>query len=264
MLACPLDLQPLTRTERVWRCSGNHSYDEAREGYVNLLPPGRPSRKNAGDDKASVDARRRFLNAGHYEVLAAQLSAITDSLTPDAVLDVGCGEGYYTGWLRAREVAGVDISHAGIRLAARAHPSIAFAIGNAAALPVVTASADVAVSVFAPIDPEEFARVVAPGGHAVVAVPGADHLAAIRSLLYVTPQPHDEALPELGARFELVDTQRLAAEITVDEDTRRDLLTMTPYRFAVPPEALERAHRHEGPTTTPISFLVARYRRRSG
>jgi 23S rRNA (guanine745-N1)-methyltransferase len=93
VLACPTDLLTLTRQGATWVCPNAHSYDVAREGYVNLLPPGRPSRRSAGDDKDSVAARRRFLNAGYYASLADRVATMVAALAPRAVLDVGCGEG---------------------------------------------------------------------------------------------------------------------------------------------------------------------------
>jgi len=240
LLACPIDLLPLTFSGATYRCAHNHAYDQSRDGYVNLLPPGKPSRLNSGDDLDSIHARRRFLDAGHYAPLAQQVAEAVAAAKPDAsVADIGCGEGYYTAQLTGREVVGLDLSRAGIRLAARRHKQATFAIGNAMALPIVPSSVEVAVSVFAPVVPDEFARVVAPGGHAVIAVPGADEL------------------------FELIRTERVRSNITLAAaDALSDLLTMTPYRFAVPPEAIERALAAPTPLLTSIDFVVAVLRRR--
>jgi 23S rRNA (guanine745-N1)-methyltransferase len=264
ILGCPIDRAPLVRVGPTWKCDAGHSYDVAREGYVNLLPPGKPSRKKAGDDKESIAARRRFLGAGYYAPLAEAVAATVAKHGPATVLDVGCGEGYYTAHLRGSEVVGIDISAPGIRAAARAYPSATFAVGNALGLPVVAGSCDAVVSVFAPVDPDEFARVVSPDGVAVIAIPGAAHLEGVRALLYETPRPHDEALPlELDHRFELVSVDRVGATITLpDNDTLRDLLTMTPYRFAVPPEIVARAAAASTPLTTAIAFLVGVFRLR--
>ena len=263
-LACPIDLAPLARVDTAWRCPSGHAYDVARDGYVNLLPPGRPARTKSGDDLESIHARRRFLDAGHYAVLADHLavaSAAVASSTTET-LDVGCGEGYYTARLAGATV-GVDLSRAGIRLAARRHKSVTFAVANAMALPVVSAGVDLAASVFAPVVPDEFARIVRPGGHVIVAVPGADHLAALRARLYQTPLPHDEAVPLADDdRFIPVDRQRLRGEITLAAtDDLADLVMMTPYRFAVPPDAITRALAAPAPFTTPIEFVVSVFRR---
>ncbi|MDP1793837.1 MAG: hypothetical protein Q8K63_06830, partial [Acidimicrobiales bacterium] len=108
-LACPLDLLALERDDGAWRCPSGHSYDVSKEGYVNLLPPGKPSRKESGDDVESIQARRRFLDAGHYAPLAKRLAHLTGELSDrGTILDVGCGEGYYTAQLQGGEVVGVD------------------------------------------------------------------------------------------------------------------------------------------------------------
>ncbi|MEY2470350.1 MAG: rRNA (guanine745-N1)-methyltransferase [Actinomycetota bacterium] len=266
VLACPLDKLALERAGAAWRCLAGHSYDISRDGYVNLLPPGKPSRRASGDDVESIHARRRFLDAGHYDVLARRLSVLSAELAGSGVaLDVGCGEGYYTGQLGGGEVIGVDLSRAGIRLAARRHRTVTFAIANALALPVVAESVDVLVSVFAPVVADEFARICKPGGHALLAVPAAKHLAALRARLYETPQPHDEEIPLVGDNgFALIHVEQVVGEITLPTpEAVRDLITMTPYRFAVPPDAIERAVAGPVPLTTPIEFAVAVLRRES-
>lgn len=263
ILGCPIDHRVLTRVDATWKCDAGHSYDIAREGYVNLLPPGKPSRKKAGDDKESIAARRRFLDAGYYAPLADAVASLVAQTGATTVLDVGCGEGFYTGHLRGAPVVGIDISAPGIKAAARAYPSATFAVGNALALPVVDASCHATVSVFAPVDPDEFARVTATDGAAVIAIPGARHLEAVRGLLYAEPRPHDEVLPlALDRRFELASIERVASTITLpDHQTLTDLLTMTPYRFAVPPDVVARAMEAPTPLTTPIEFVVGVFRR---
>ncbi len=249
----------------MWRCGAGHSYDIAREGYVNLLPPGKPSRQKSGDDRESVQARRRFLDAGHYQALADHVATVSSELCTGQgdTLDVGCGEGYYTARLAGAGVVGLDLSRAGIRLAARRHKAVTFAVANAMALPIVTAGVDVAVSIFSPVDPTEFTRVVRPGGHVILAIPGAQHLAALRARLYDVPIPHDEAVPLANdPGFTRVTTARVKAEATLATPADvADLVSMTPYRFAVPPDAIERALAAPTPLTTPIEFVIAVVRR---
>ncbi len=265
MLACPLDLRALERVGDAWRCADGHSYDVSRDGYVNLLPPGKSSRLKSGDDVDSIHARRRFLDAGNYATLARRLGALSRELSngTGATVDVGCGEGYYTSSLSGAEVVGLDLSRSGIRLAARRYKSATFAVANALALPLVTDAVNQLVSVFAPVVPDEFARVCRAEAHVVIAVPAARHLAAVRALLYETPQLHDEVVPLVDDdRFALAHLEQVVGEIEIaDRDMLRDLITMTPYRFAVPPDAIERALTAPTPFTTPIGFAVAVLRR---
>lgn len=264
VLGCPLDDLALDRLGDSWRCPKGHSYDVSRDGYVNLLPPGKASRRGSGDDVESIHARRRFLDAGHYGVLARRLAVLSAELAgAGVVVDVGCGEGYYTGQLGGRDVVGVDLSRAGIRLAARRYRAVTFAIANAVTLPILTESADVIVSAFAPVVADEFARICKPGAHALVAVPAAQHLAGLRARLYETPRPHDEAVPLISDdRFALVHLEHVVGQMILSTaEAVRDLVTMTPYRFAVPPDAIERALADAAPLATPVEFAVAVLRR---
>ena len=152
-LACPLDRLVLERAVSSWRCPSGHSYDVSKDGYVNLLPPGKPSRAKSGDDLDSIHARRRFLADGYYAPLADLVAAMSAALAPATTVDIGCGEGYYTAGLAGDELIGLDLSRAGIRLAARRYKNATFAVANAMALPVANASVDLAVSVFAPVIP---------------------------------------------------------------------------------------------------------------
>ena len=72
---CPLCQQVLVFNEQSYRCTNNHSFDQAKEGYVNLLPVQHKHSKDPGDNKAMVNARRAFLDLGFYQPL---VKAITE------------------------------------------------------------------------------------------------------------------------------------------------------------------------------------------
>ena len=115
LFICPLCQSPLQPALDTWRCDGslhakqtNHPFDVARQGYVNLLPVQQKKSKSPGDSQASIEARKRFLNAGHYQPLQALIcQKMAELLVKDELiskqtskpvnwLDIGCGEGYYT------------------------------------------------------------------------------------------------------------------------------------------------------------------------
>ena len=128
---CPLCAAPLTRGERAYACPSGHAFDRSAAGYVHLLPANQKHSKNPGDDKAMVAARSAFLEKGYYAPLREALCALvlrdTADLPAPALLDSGCGEGYYTQGVhralaeagRAPETAGVDLSKFALRRAAR-------------------------------------------------------------------------------------------------------------------------------------------------
>ena len=120
LFCCPLCAAPLEREAGVCRCPKGHSFDLAREGYVHLLPPNRKHSALPGDDRDMVLARREFLSAGYYQSLLNTICSQILSLSGEApaLLDAGCGEGYYTAGVfqalrsagRRPRVAGTDIS----------------------------------------------------------------------------------------------------------------------------------------------------------
>ena len=96
---CPLCQLPLAFDQRSWRCASQHQFDRAKEGYVNLLPVQHKRSRQPGDSAEMMQARRDFLDAGHYQPLQQQVCDLLAGILPPGaakVLDIGCGEGYYT------------------------------------------------------------------------------------------------------------------------------------------------------------------------
>ena len=131
LFRCPVCAAPLDRGERAYTCPNGHSYDIAREGYVHLLPANRKHARDPGDDRDMAAARNRFLSGGWYAPLRRTLCELAlerlgETAAP-AVLDSGCGEGYYTAGVyralmetgRPVRMAGVDLSKPSLRWAAR-------------------------------------------------------------------------------------------------------------------------------------------------
>ena len=240
MLRCPVCRSPLARQGKRYRCVRGHSFDVARSGYVNLLRSG--SAHSRGDALAMVRSRRAFLEAGHYRPLLEELKRRVprSHLAQDGVrslLDVGCGEGYFTAGLAEAipgwEVWGIDISRDAVDLAARRHPEVNFAVAAARDLPILDASVDVAVSTFGPHEPGELRRVLRPRGRLLVASPGAAHLVELRRMLYrdVRPPGH-QAVEDLRAGWTLIDRAELRYVLKLDLGERGALLAMTPYAWA--------------------------------
>lgn len=181
--------------DRTLRCASGHAFDLARQGYVNFLtaPPGA-----AADDAAMVAARQEVLDSGLYAPFAQALAAAAASIDlPDGiVLDVGAGTGYYTAAvldaLPGRVGVALDLSAHAARRAARAHPRLGAVVGDVRRrLPVRDGGAAVILDVFAPRNPPEFTRALAPGGAVLVVTPAADHLTELVTLLGM---PHVDPL----------------------------------------------------------------------
>lgn len=180
-----------------------HCFDIARSGYVNLLQPQDRRSREPGDAAGAVAARRRLFDAGVGAALLEALAAsIGDLGLPQGArtLDIGSGEGSLLGALAARfalEAAGVELSARAADLAARRHPGVLWLVANAdRGLPVADGSLDLVLSITARRNPGECARVLAPGGHLVVAVPAADDVAELREAA-LGGAAHQDRVPKL-------------------------------------------------------------------
>jgi 23S rRNA (guanine745-N1)-methyltransferase len=242
-LLCPVRAcgESLTREERAFRCPRGHSFDLARSGYCNLLQPQDSKSKHPGDPKEAVLARRRFLEAGHGDFLAAALLEIFDALPlppRPAVLDVGCGEGFFLGTLageREIEGHGIDLSVPAIELAARRWPGLSWFVVNAdRALPYADASFDLALSLTARRNAPELRRVLKPSGRLLIAIPGEDDLIELREAVLGEGVRRDRipaVSAELAGHFELKAHQTIRQQSRLDAPSLRDLLAST-YRGA--------------------------------
>ena len=252
LFCCPLCGRSLERDAARWFCSGGHSFDRAAAGYVHLLPVNRKHSQNPGDDKSMVAARSTFLDKGYYAPLRDALcQAVTEYAAnfPDPVLvDSGCGEGYYTaGLFRALseaepdpKIAGVDLSKAALRRAAKRAPEAEFAVASVYHLPIPDGAADILVNIFSPLAIDEFARVLRPGGLFCYAVPSARHLWEMKKVLYSAPY-ENPVKREAYNGF----TWRSVKEIrhTVCLECGTDIMAlfrMTPYAWKTPREGVAR------------------------
>ena len=270
---CPLCGGVLSEIPGGLRCPAGHCFDRAREGYVNLLPVNRKHSRTPGDDKDMVAARRAFLEKGWYRPLRETLEALAVELTgpAPAVLDAGCGEGYYTAGVREAllaagktpEVAGIDISKAALQKAGKRHPGIAFAVASAYRLPAADGRVDLLLNVFSPLAIDEFRRVLRPGGIYLYVVPGAKHLWELKEALYERPYLNEEKeTPYEGFAYERIVPVRYAVHLPCQEDIHA-LFQMTPYYWKTPREGAARLAELRRMDCT-IDFQVHVFRRIQG
>ena len=258
MLICPVCGLPLFQEGRSLRCENRHSFDIAKEGYVNLLRSGK-SGDLIGDDKTSARCRRDFLNKGYYSILKDSLVALFAD-KEGKLLDICCGEGSYTSALgenSALSVFGFDISREMVRLAAK-RGNGTFFVANMAAIPVGDDTFDYAVHLFAPFNEKEFARILKPGGRLYAVIPGKEHLFGLKEAAYDTPYYNDEKLPETR-ELKLVGTQKVSGNITLETQEDIDaVFRMTPYYFHTSMKDKEKLAALDI-LETPISFVIAEF-----
>lgn len=272
-------MEPLKSEEHACVCAKGHSFDRAKSGYVNLLLPGDKRSKVPGDNQVMVLARQKFLNKGYYQPLALavggclseKLAGLPPQKQPLAVLDAGCGEGYYTAHIRKAladqnlsfRMFGVDISKIALDKAAKREKQAEFAVASVFHLPVAEASLDAMTILFAPYSPEEAQRALKPGGLMLQVVPGERHLLELKNAVYDKPYANETKEETLDG-FELIDHKHLEypMDLTCSEDIE-NLFTMTPYYYKTPMEDRQRLSSLDSLRIT-ASFEILLYKRSGG
>lgn len=249
-LICPLDGKKLHLNERSWRCDNGHSYDVAKQGYVNLLPVQNKRSKDPGDSKAMVQARREYLEQGYYQPLAQALANTVLMKDEQTVLDAGCGEGYYLRYLIQQaeqngndlSLAGLDISKWAVQAAAKRDKRLSWLVASNSSIPLADNSIDTILCVFGfPVE-AEFKRVLKPGGRLVMVDPAGDHLKELKAIIYSELKSKNETLPITAPDFELASEQRVTFPVSLTSNQAiKDLLTMTPHLYRSSAEGRERA-----------------------
>lgn len=271
LLRCPICEQALALEGSGVRCSRGHSFDLARQGYLNLLRSGPPRH---ADTAEMVAARDRFLGAGHYRSIAIGLGeAVRAGLTTVrsavpglvSVLEAGAGTGWYLAalldGLPGRGIA-LDISVAAARRAARSHPRVAALVADTwQPLPLVEGRLDVVTSVFAPRNVAEFARVLKPDGVLAVATPLPEHLVELRQslgLLDIGEDKQERLAGSLGGSFRLLEERTVAHPAAWSPSVVADLVGMGPNAFHLgPDERAERVAHLADPTEVSVAVSLS-------
>lgn len=248
LLTCPVCYLRFSRVGSSLKCINGHSFDVAKEGYINLALGKMP-----GDTKEMLLARREFLERGYYHPLSAALNEIVASyvqtqeqivggLPHFMLLDAGCGEGYYLGQIQQYLVehfpqmeccaVGLDISKDAIRMAARRYKQLSWVVANVKERLVFANDAlHVLLNIFAPRNVDEFARIVMLGGIAIVVIPGPSHLHRLRSVLHlldIEEQKEQRVIEQFSARFALLTSKSITYQISLKKAEIALAVLMTP------------------------------------
>jgi 23S rRNA (guanine745-N1)-methyltransferase len=245
LFRCPVCRADLTQVERSLRCPQRHSFDLARTGYVNLLTGHGAAPAEGGDGPQQLARRDAFLGQGHFDGIT---DAIRDDLGPEVhqILDAGCGTAHHlhrlVGDRGSLTAAGIDVSKDAATYAAKRHPDFAFAVADIwRDWPVRDAAADVVLSIFAPKNFPEAARVLRQGGILAVAFPGPDHLIELRQAFGLLDQSEGKTEAYATAMAEAIGPprhRRLRATVRLDAAAIANVILMGPNAHRTSLEAL--------------------------
>ena len=243
-LRCPNCGNALEKQEKAYICPKGHSFDIARQGYVNLLTVQQKHSLNPGDTREQVLSRRAFLEEGYYAPICGALIEEAKNLgISGPVLDIGCGEGYYSSRLAEAldaELVGLDISKEAVRCAAAKYKGPTWLTATAAHIPVEEESVQLVTSLFALTLPEEFKRVLRKDGYYFQVLAAQDHLLGLKSIIYPELKFKDkDTVPSLPG-FELVKSVPIRFTFTVEGQQVQNLFSMTPHVFRIGKDGAQR------------------------
>jgi len=255
---CPICRAPLLQhlPSKGFYCKNKHHFDLAKEGYLNLLPAQHKNSKEPGDSRAMMRARRNFLEAGFYQPMAEALSAIIDKHRQEHsithILDVGCGEGYYSRQIEEHsqcsenlDLHGIDIAKNAIFAAAKKQQNARFIVASNKSMPYADHYFDLLFRVYAPSSDKEITRLLKPNGLLLTVTPGPRHLWQLKEFIYKDVKEHavDVLLPE---GFKKIESERVSYKIQPDQDQRMALLQMTPFAWRATGEVKNKIQRSSG------------------
>lgn len=267
---CPLCQLPLSLEQRSYRCENNHQFDMAKEGYVNLMPVQQKRSKDPGDNKEMMQARRTFLAHDFYAPMREHVAtALKTALNSDEgqILDIGCGEGYYTHYFQQvlaqddnnYQLFGLDISKVAVRYGAKRYPDVSFCVASSHKLPFADSSLAAIIRIYAPCKHEELNRCIEQGGVMLTVTPGSHHLYQLRELIYQDVRLHDET-PEQIEGFELVSESKLDYIMKLTGQQADDLLQMTPFAWKAS-ETLRTGLKQQSLFECRADFMIRAYRK---
>ena len=239
--ACPICQENLTLVESSLKCRNRHSFDLAKFGYVNLAPQ---IKQSANYDKENFQNRQQILEAGFYQaILDAVSDLLANSETSTTVLDIGCGEGFYSRKLQERHpdktFYAFDISKDSVQIAAKSEPNWAvnWFVGDLARLPIKDASMDILLDIFSPANYGEFRRVLSKDGILIKVIPTKNHLKEIRQKVQDQLTNKDYSNQDIKEHFQehftILSSQTASLTKTITAEQLQALLSMTPLLFHI-------------------------------
>ena len=239
--ACPICQENLTLVESSLKCSNRHSFDLAKFGYINLAPK---IKQSANYDKENFQNRQQILEAGFYQaILDAVSDLLANSKNVKTILDIGCGEGFYSRKLQERHpdktFYAFDISKDSVQIATKSEPNWAvnWFVGDLSRLPLQDASMDILLDIFSPANYGEFRRVLSKDGILIKAIPTENHLKEIRQRVQDQLTNKDYSNQDIKNHFQehftILSSQMASLTKTITAEQLQALLSMTPLLFHI-------------------------------
>lgn len=232
LLQCPICHGAMTVDDNgTVRCLANHSFDMAKQGYVNMMTHPATSMY----DKSLFEARKEVIDSDLYrEVYNVILAELAGDV---AMLDTGCGEGSHLANLKASYsgdmvASGIDIAKEGIVQAAKNYSDMMWIVGDLAKSPYAEEAFDIILNFLSPANYDEFKRILKPSGKVIKIVPQAGYLRELRALFFADSEKesysNDKTVTRFSENFDDVRVQRVTTTLPIHAELVPLLAHMTP------------------------------------
>ena len=239
--ACPVCQENLTLVESSLKCNNRHSFDLAKFGYVNLAPQ---IKQSANYDKENFQNRQQILEASFYQAILEVVSdLLSNSKNAKTILDIGCGEGFYSRKLQEshpdKTFYAFDISKDSVQIAAKSEPNWAvnWFVGDLSRLPLQDASMDILLDLFSPANYGEFRRVLSKDGILIKVIPTKNHLKEIRQKVQDQLTNKDYSNQDIKNHFQnnltILSSKTASLTKPITAEQLQALLSMTPLLFHI-------------------------------
>lgn len=248
-LRCPLCHESVEVIElKSIVCINNHTFDFAKQGYVNLLQ--KPV--NTQYDDALFEARQKIIcDAELYGPIHQKIAALINiELTEDALLfDAGSGEGSHLEKIldevndKKLTGIGLDISKEGVMMAAKNYETPIWVVGDLANPPLADESCQFILNFLSPANYSEFKRILTEDGIIIKVIPGSGYLKELRNELFSNTDEseyeNNDTLELMKRNVNVVSEERITYTKNLDGQSLKHLISMTPLGWHADTEQFE-------------------------
>lgn len=253
-ISCPVCKETLNKVDKTYKCINGHSFDIASQGYVNL---NMHNSQNTGDNSQMIQARTNFLNKGYYSFLLDKINSLL--YKEDSLVDLACGEGYYTSKFIAKDKIGIDLSKQGLKYASKHDKDTTYILSSIFHNPLFDKSADKVITIFAPIAKEEIVRILKNNRSFILVKPDEKHLYELKEVLY--DKPYLNEIEDISIDGLYIDKEiKISNHALLNKEDIQNLFMMTPYYNTTSPVDKEKLNSIDQLDIT-FSFIIDVYKK---
>lgn len=222
-ILCPVCNCELAKQGNSYKCINNHNFDIASQGYINL---NMHNSQNTGDNVEMIHARNNFLNKGYYSFLLDSVNSLLAK--DDSLVDLACGEGYYTSKFICEDKIGIDLSKQGLKIASKNDKTTTYLLNSIFHNPLEDKCADKVITIFAPIAKQEIVRLLKDDGKFILVKPDEKHLYELKSAIYDNPYINEVENIQIEG-LKLDKEIKISNTAHLNNEDLQNLFMMTPY-----------------------------------